>query len=385
MTVVPLISDAEAAELFNIADVKPSVYRGKYPLHIESIHGISEKYRERLGGFRSAVRLNNGQVWGIKPDASHCMPRLGDDWDSARYRSEHGSIFLYQSPKRRSAKPTHVRPDPNPPAPVVTLDGLPGSDAFDPDAYTRHPGFPWAAFGGRILLGHYATQAEARTFADVNSPVWRERFGTGVTVHRQSDTLDVPALAHDLDRVGLAVFTFDEGDTEPRPVTRVTTPCHITINGRPVCEHTACVAGMDDAERVREMSQPDQCEFNDAGYALDARDAWQTVKPGATVEIVNGPCPEIGGRRQEAVRFLEPPYVPAHRDCTLQPTGSYFAGAAEALEAALSWETAALDCLDYEIRFGRDSDGSEGWYVHVATSSASARTFLGFLTPRAEA
>lgn len=114
MPIEPLISDAEAEAMFNVTGGKPYVYRGRYPLHIESIQGISAQYREQLGGFHSAVRLNNGQVWGIRPNARGLAPRLGDDWDNALYRSEHKSVFLYQSPKRRSA----VREA----APIVTLD-----------------------------------------------------------------------------------------------------------------------------------------------------------------------------------------------------------------------------------------------------------------------
>jgi hypothetical protein len=50
---------------------------------------------------------------------------------------------------------------------------------------------------------------------------------------------------------------------------------------------------MEDAAKVRELQCKDACEFSDVGYALDARDAWQTVKPGADVRIVNGPCPDV--------------------------------------------------------------------------------------------
>jgi hypothetical protein len=77
---------------------------------------------------------------------------------------------------------------------------------------------------------------------------------------------------------------------------------HLTINGRPLCQHAACIAGMQDLEAVR--GKP-TCAQGDERGATQAAAAWKAAHPRHAVEIVNGPCPadvENASPTQEDIR-----------------------------------------------------------------------------------
>lgn len=65
---------------------------------------------------------------------------------------------------------------------------------------------------------------------------------------------------------------------------------HIRINGRPICEHTASVAGMEDRSKVR--GQP-TCGQGDPRGAMEAVDAWKAAHPAHDVAAVAGRCPHV--------------------------------------------------------------------------------------------
>jgi hypothetical protein len=62
---------------------------------------------------------------------------------------------------------------------------------------------------------------------------------------------------------------------------------HITINGRPYCEHTACVAGMQDAK----ASGVSSCDYPSNRSAENAALALRAI--GRNALVVPGPCPII--------------------------------------------------------------------------------------------
>jgi hypothetical protein len=64
---------------------------------------------------------------------------------------------------------------------------------------------------------------------------------------------------------------------------------HITINGRPLCEHTACKAGQDDAAGIP-GGRP-TCGQGDERGAMRAAQAWKAANPRHAVAVVIGACP----------------------------------------------------------------------------------------------
>lgn len=65
---------------------------------------------------------------------------------------------------------------------------------------------------------------------------------------------------------------------------------HILINGRPLCDHTACVAGLRDAEEVAHET-PTQCSYLWDGDASEAGAAWQKAHPHKHIQIAYRACP----------------------------------------------------------------------------------------------
>jgi hypothetical protein len=82
---------------------------------------------------------------------------------------------------------------------------------------------------------------------------------------------------------------------------------YLTINGAPLCAHTACQAGRDDQARAEGMPAGSRrvdlsaatkpllfCSYNDASYALARAQQWAAAHPHHTVGVILGDCPELG-------------------------------------------------------------------------------------------
>lgn len=68
---------------------------------------------------------------------------------------------------------------------------------------------------------------------------------------------------------------------------------HLTINGRPMCRHTSCVAGIGDAQQVFGSVRSAQCSFDLIEEALDVAKLWAERQPYQRVALVFGDCPEL--------------------------------------------------------------------------------------------
>lgn len=65
---------------------------------------------------------------------------------------------------------------------------------------------------------------------------------------------------------------------------------HITINGRPLCDHIACVAGLQDAAEVAH-EEATLCGHVWKESAHEVAGAWRKAHPRFAVEVVLKPCP----------------------------------------------------------------------------------------------
>lgn len=62
---------------------------------------------------------------------------------------------------------------------------------------------------------------------------------------------------------------------------------YLRINGRPMCVHTDCMAGMDNASLARVY----RCGYSTWDEAEAAASRWETIHPRHGVVIVSGSCP----------------------------------------------------------------------------------------------
>lgn len=65
---------------------------------------------------------------------------------------------------------------------------------------------------------------------------------------------------------------------------------HLTINGRPLCEHTACQAGTEDARAVPALLH---CGYEKRSEALHLGALWVQTHPHHKVAVIDGPCPMV--------------------------------------------------------------------------------------------
>lgn len=68
---------------------------------------------------------------------------------------------------------------------------------------------------------------------------------------------------------------------------------HLTINGRPLCQHTACQAGEAQRRKVeKDMGLRTHCQWSRPDGGLEAMLAWAELFPWQCAALVSGPCPE---------------------------------------------------------------------------------------------
>ena len=65
---------------------------------------------------------------------------------------------------------------------------------------------------------------------------------------------------------------------------------HLSINGRPLCVHTNCLAGAEDRRKVR--GEP-TCGQGTLRGAQEGALAWIEAHPHHLVAVVFGECPEL--------------------------------------------------------------------------------------------
>lgn len=70
---------------------------------------------------------------------------------------------------------------------------------------------------------------------------------------------------------------------------------YLRINGRPLCEHTGCIAGREQADKVKARygALLDGCGYDTLAKARNAEAAWRATFPRMTCEAVEGECPVI--------------------------------------------------------------------------------------------
>jgi hypothetical protein len=115
----------------------------------------------------------------------------------------------------------------------------------------------------------------------------------GQDMTREGPIEPAPVTAEDIERDFPGAMAADAAEV---------TSWYLTINGRPLCAHTACMAGMEQAKHAAQYcTGADTCSQKDFGYACDAADAWRQIMPGAAVDVLRGPCPESEPKRAGTV------------------------------------------------------------------------------------
>ncbi len=81
---------------------------------------------------------------------------------------------------------------------------------------------------------------------------------------------------------------------------------HVTINGRPLCDHTACVAGLQQAAEAQSVldaahisADATTCGHVWRESAIEVARVWRAFK-GLDAKVVKGPCPTLPRRLAEA-------------------------------------------------------------------------------------
>lgn len=131
----------------------------------------------------------------------------------------------------------------------------------------------------------------------------------GWTVETQSGLIeDSPELPEDFYQDGADFYSEERGHIWTAPIavgmdsakaTRArklflefiadARPCYLTINGRPLCDHTGCMAGVSDALKAGNPS----CSYPSHTAAAKAASAWRDANPSHDVQIVAGECPAL--------------------------------------------------------------------------------------------